>query len=123
MKRNHFGSALEPVMLTMCICLTLLLLATKASAESVFVKYRGVVNLKSFNCTETQSSVVHRICYQENSRYLIVQLGEIYYHYCRIAGPIVNEWLSAEPKGQFYNTRVKGNFDCRLGGVPETGEN
>ncbi len=123
MKRNHLECALEPVMLTMCICLTLLLLATQASAESVYVKYRGVVDLKSFNCTETQSSVVHRICYQEKNQYLIVLLGNVYYHYCRIAGPIVNEWLNAESKGKFYNERVKGNFDCRLGGVPETGQN
>jgi hypothetical protein len=123
MKRNHLECALEPVMLTMCICLTLLLLATQASAESVYVKYRGVVDLKSFNCTETQSSVVHRICYQEKSQYLIVLLGNVYYHYCRISPLTVGEWLEAESKGKFYNAQIKGNFDCRLGGVPETGQN
>ncbi len=110
-------------MRTICLCLTVLLIATKASAESVFVKYRGVVDLKSFNCTETQSSVVHRICYQEKNQYLIVLLGNVYYHYCRISPLTVREWLDAESKGKFYNAQIKGNFDCRLGGVPETGQN
>lgn len=114
MRRNINRSVTKALL----ILIFLTLFASTAFADSVFVKYRGVVDLKSFNCTETQSSVVHRICYQEKSQYLIVLLGEVYYHYCRIPAPTVSEWLGAESKGKFYHAHIKGNFDCRLGGVP-----
>jgi len=92
-----------------------------ALAESVFVKYQGPVDLQAFTCTDTVSSFVHRICYQPDQSYLVVLLGNTYYHYCRIPLQVVSQWLNADSKGHFYNGSIKGNFDCRLGGIPRDG--
>ena len=89
-----------------------------ALAETVFVKYQGPVDLEPFTCTDTESSLVHRICYQPEHSYLVVLLDQTYYHYCRIPSQVVSQWLSAESKGRFYLGNIKGNFDCRLGGIP-----
>lgn len=94
-------------------------ISTTAMAETVFVKYQGPVDLGSFDCTPTQSSFVHRICYQADQSYLVVLLDQTYYHYCRIPSQVVNQWLGADSQGRFYNAAIKGNFDCRLGGIPE----
>jgi hypothetical protein len=87
-------------------------------AETVYVKYRGLVDLTGFDCQDTTSSFVNRICYQKKTHYLIVLLGNTYYHYCRIPPSVVTDWLDASSKGQFYNANVKGEYDCRLGGIP-----
>jgi hypothetical protein len=90
-----------------------------ALAETVNVKYQGPVDLGPFICTDTESSFVHRICYQPEQSYLIILLDQTYYHYCRIPSQVVSQWLNADSKGRFYNGSIKGNFDCRLGGIPE----
>ena len=91
-----------------------------AQAETIFVKYRGMVDLHEFSCTNTESSFVHRICYKKADKYLIVLLSDTYYHYCQVPQDIVQQWLNAESKGKFYNSRMKGNFDCRLNGYTVT---
>jgi hypothetical protein len=101
------------------LLLALIFTSTAALAETVFVKYQGPVDLESFRCTDTQSSFVHRICYQQNQSYLVVLLDQTYYHYCRMPQQVVSQWLAADSKGRFYLNSIKGNFDCRLGGVPE----
>lgn len=88
------------------------------NAETVFVKYRGPVDLKGFDCSFTSSSFVHRICYNDESQYIVVLLNQTYYHYCRVPQSVVNQWLDSDSKGRFFNTDVKGKYDCRLGGVP-----
>ena len=90
-----------------------------AYAESVYVKYRGNTSLDNFICTNTSSSFVHRICYQQQHSYVIVLLGRTYYHYCRVPDTTVNRWLSSSSKGSFYHSNIKGRFDCRLGGIPK----
>jgi hypothetical protein len=87
-------------------------------AETVYVKYRGPVNLDKFQCAQPGSSLVHRICYRSDHQYLIVLLGQTYYHYCNMPSTAVRQWLGAPSQGKFYRTYVKGRYDCRLGGVP-----
>jgi len=97
----------------------LCVVSTAALAERVDVKYRGAVDLTHFACQNTESSFVHRICYDAPHQYLIVQLQGTYYHYCRVPADTLQSWLSASSKGKFYSAYIKGRFDCRLGGVPE----
>ncbi|MGF6395047.1 KTSC domain-containing protein [Pseudomonas plecoglossicida] len=94
--------------------------STVTLAETVFVKYQGPVDLKPFTCTATASSLVHRICYQSEQSYLVVLLDQTYYHYCRMPAQVVTQWLNADSKGRFYLGNIKGNFDCRLGGIPNS---
>lgn len=105
-------------MKTLVVSLFLLISAAFARAETVYVKYRGPVDLDGFNCQYTVSSFVNRICYQKDAQYLVVLLKSTYYHYCRIPPFVVGAWLSAPSKGEFYNAKVKGEYDCRLGGIP-----
>ncbi len=47
-------------------------LATSAIAETVDVKYRGPVDLKTFACTDTVSSFVNRVCYDKANAYMLI---------------------------------------------------
>ena len=87
-------------------------------AESVYVQYRGTVSLDNFDCEKTRSSFVNRICYQQQNNYVLVSLSGTYYQYCRVPYSTVNRWLNSPSKGSFYNSNIKGGFDCRYGGVP-----
>jgi hypothetical protein len=92
-------------------------LPTAGWAETVFVKYRGMVDLAPFSCTGTVSSLVQRICYDARNSYMLIDLNGTFYHYCRIDQGTVNGLLTADSKGRFYNTSIKGRFDCRAGGI------
>lgn len=97
----------------------LVVLPALAAAQDVFVKYRGVVNLKSFACQRVSSSFVGNVCFDRRSQYMLIELNGTYYHYCRIGAETVSALVSAPSVGRFYNQQIKGNFDCRLGGIPK----
>ena len=64
---------------------TLCVLAAPVFAESINVKYQGVVDLESYDCQSvTRSSLVHRVCYDDAKRQMIIELGSTYYAYCDI---------------------------------------
>ena len=100
-----------PQFLTFCLAFL-----STAYAESVYVKYRGIVNLDDFRCSWVSSSFVDRICYQDEARYLLVSLNGTYYHYCGVPEHVFSSWLQASSKGRFYNAYVKGRYDCRYSG-------
>ena len=57
------------------------LMCTAAQAESVFVKYRGEVDLAPFDCSGVdRSSLVQRVCYERRESYMIINLNGTYYH-------------------------------------------
>jgi len=91
-----------------------------AHAESVFVKYRGEVDLEPFDCTDIErSSFIERVCYDEANEYMLINLNGTYFHYCDIDSDTVDALLEADSMGRFYNVFIKGSFDCRTGYVPE----
>ena len=60
-------------------------LNSSLTAETVDVKYRGPVDLTPFACTDTpRSSFVRRVCYDDKSQYMVIQLNNTYYHYCEM---------------------------------------
>jgi hypothetical protein len=88
-------------------------------AESVFVKYRGAVDLKSFDCKDlTRSSFIDRVCYDRSKEYMLISLNGTYYHYCEIDASTVSALLDASSMGRFYNANIKSQFDCRVHRVP-----
>ena len=94
-----------------------------AFAETVFVKYRGPVDLKPFACQWTgRSSFIERLCYDKKEHYVLVNLKGTYYHYCGIPESVVNDWLGAPSMGQYYNQNVKGSYDCRVTPPPRYGQ-
>ena len=96
-----------------------LLLSFNSYGESVYVKYRGTVSLDNFYCEKTRSSFVDRVCYQEQNNYVLVSLSGAYYQYCGVPYSTVNRWLNSTSKGSFYNSSIKGKFDCRYSSLSD----
>lgn len=90
-----------------------------AQAETVDVKYRGPVDLASFDCKLIErSSLVTRVCYLGKESYLVVRLKKTYYHYCDVDAATVRNFLAAASMGRFYNASIKdsgtgGKFSCK----------
>ncbi len=101
-----------------------LLVTTPATSETVDVKYRGIVDLMPFACTDTpRSSFVQRVCYDKAQSYMLINLRGTYYHYCELSGATFDAFMAAPSLGQFYNQNIKGSgsdgpFDCRTHRVP-----
>ncbi len=90
-----------------------------AHAETVYVKYRGPVDLAPLQCEfVSKSSLVNRVCYDRKEQYMVIELQGTYYHYCEIDGATVAGLRGADSMGRFYNARIKGNFDCRINRIP-----
>jgi hypothetical protein len=98
--------------------------ATFAHAETVDVKYRGPVDLKSFACTDvTRSSFIQRVCYDKGQTYMLINLHGMFYHYCELPVDTFDALMAAPSMGQFYNQNIKGfgsdgPFDCRTHRTP-----
>jgi hypothetical protein len=123
-KRNATRDAV--VQMNRLIAIVLTLLAASASAsETVDVKYRGIVDLKAFACTDTpRSSFIQRVCYDKAQSYMLINLRGTYYHCCDLPAPTFDALIAAPSMGQFYNQNIKGSgsdgpFDCRTHKVPQ----
>ena len=79
----------------------------------------GVVDLAPFQCDSiNRSSLVTRVCYDRKEQYMVIGLQGTYYHYCEIDAGTVSALRGAESMGRFYNSNIKGRFDCRTNRVP-----
>jgi hypothetical protein len=88
------------------------LLPRDATAEHVFVKHRGMVSLEGFECRPLTSSVVDTVCYDRHQTYLLIQLHGTFHQHCRIERQTVSALVAAASVGRFYNTAIKGRYDC-----------
>lgn len=102
-----------------------LALASPALAESVLVKYRGLVPLATFECQDvTESGFIERICFDEAQSYMLISLNGTFYQYCEIGAPLVWVFMGFPNKGQFFNQKIKGwgddgPYDCRTHRIPD----
>jgi len=106
--------------------IVLLNFINSAFAETVEVKYHGLVNIGNFDCnTITRSSFIRRVCYNNQHSYMIISLDYTYYHYCSVDPTTVRNFLNAESMGRYYNANIRsqgsrrGPFDCRDHPVPK----
>ncbi|RMX61914.1 KTSC domain-containing protein [Roseibium alexandrii] len=106
------------------ILIALLGFTSLAQSETVYVKYRGDILLDTFSCQSiSRSSFVKRVCYQPETRYMILRLRSTYYHYCEVGSNVVTAFLGASSMGRFYNVNIRassngGLYDCRNHRVP-----
>jgi hypothetical protein len=104
--------------------LLVLLFAAEVRSETVDVKYRGPVDLKTFECRDiNRGSFIQRVCYDKAQSYMIIGLRGTYYHYCELPPATFDSLMSAPSMGQFYNQNIKGSgsdgpYDCRTHRVP-----
>jgi len=101
-----------------------LLFAAPTNSETIDVKYRGPVDLKTFECQDiSRSSFIQRVCYDKAQSYMIISLRGTYYHYCELPPATFDGLMGAPSMGQFYNQNIKGSgsdgpFDCRTHRIP-----
>lgn len=87
--------------------LALLFTAPWEEAEVVDVRDRGAVDLKPFTCQDiTRSSVISRVCYDSESRRMLVQRHAVYRQYCDLPRATVDALLSAPSMGQFFRASI-----------------
>jgi hypothetical protein len=104
--------------------LIFLLPAAEVRSETIDVKYRGTVDLKSFECRDiNRSSFIQRVCYDKAQSYMLINLKGTYYHYCELPPATYDRLMGAPSMGQFYNQNIKGTgsdgpYDCRTHRVP-----
>jgi len=101
------------------IAAVLSLTAGPVSAERVYVKARGEVELSHFRCDNiSRSENVKRVCYDESEAYVLVSLKGVWYHFCGVPATTVSSWKKAASKGRYYNDVIRGNFDCTQVSAP-----
>jgi KTSC domain len=96
--------------------------AAAAPNHIVWVKYRQTPVNVADRCFEyldtSRSSFITGAWYDGSNSYMVIGLRGTYYHYCRMPSNAWNAFRAADSFGRHYNAFIKGNFDCRLGGVP-----
>ena len=98
--------------------IALLFAAPLEEAESIDVRYRGPVNLKSFICQDiTRSSLIDRVCYDEANRHMVVRRNAVHDQYCELPKEVVVAFLNAPSMGQYFKANIAGNdksgpYDC-----------
>lgn len=95
------------------IALASLFIAHAASAEVVTVRDRGEVDLRRLVCESIPRSAIHRVCVDEINRYMIVQLGGSYLHYCEVDSHLVYGLIHAERPSRFFASEIKGRYRCQ----------
>ena len=101
------------------ILIILALTLSMLQAQSVYVKYKGVVNTDTMVTKSIgYSSFVNDIKYNAKHQYLLVKLNSTYYHYCSIPENVVNNWISSSSLGRYYKYNIRGNYDCRYNYLP-----
>ena len=91
----------------------------ESNTGTVDVKYRGPVSLAPFSCEAvTKSSAIQKVCYDQENSYMLINLNGNWYHHCSIDQKTVSNLLKSESLGQYYNSTIKGYFDCRANSFP-----
>lgn len=89
----------------------------------VVVRYRSdPVDLAypgRFDVVIPDSTVVSAAAFDSESEYLLIALNGVWYHYCSVPGSVWSAFGEASSKGRFYNSELRGRYDCRGGGVPD----
>jgi hypothetical protein len=111
-------------MTRLAFILALLFTAPWQEAEIVDVKDRGAVDLKPFSCQDiTRSSVIDRVCYDAESRRMLLQRQAVYHQYCDLPKDTLDAFLNAPSMGRYYRANIEGGdpsgpYGCRTDKVP-----
>jgi len=66
----------------------------------------------------SKSSFVRGAWYDKDNCYMVIKLKETYYQYCGMPSEIWTIFKKTDSFGTFYNTYIKGYYDCRINFVP-----
>ena len=93
---------------------------TVAAGELAFVRPRGLIDLDAFACTKiSTSTILKRVCYDEENKYLLIEIGDIFYHYCEVPNQIVLALVRAPSVASYYNSKIRsGPYNCKSKRMP-----
>ena len=108
-------------MTRLAFILALIFTANGQDAETVAVENRDPVDLTTFSCQDvTRSSVISRVCYDRESRRMLVQRQAVYRQYCDLPRDTLDAFLNAPSMGKFLKANIEtvgsdgsGRYDCR----------
>ena len=83
-----------------------------ARAETIQVMGRGTVDLQHFVCEVAPQSAIRRVCYDEENKYMIVQLGSLYFSHCAVEAEKVYGLLHAKSVARYFNAEIRGRHTC-----------
>ena len=114
-------SLMQNAMTRLAFILALIFTANWQAAETVDVEDLSPVDLTAFDCHDiTRSSVISRVCYDTESRRMLVQRHAVYRQYCDLRQDTFDAFLNAPSMGRFFNANIKpadgdgGNpYGCR----------
>ncbi len=96
------------------------------SSNIIWVKYRSTpidLDNRQFELHDTSvSSWIRGVWYDKGNDYLIINLSGTYYHYCGVPTriwSIYKNFKQHQSYGRAYRNYLKGQYDCRLGYVPD----
>jgi len=113
----------QNAMTRLAFILALLFTAPWQEAEIVDVKDRGAVDLKPFNCRDiTRSSSISRVCYDSESRRMLVQRHAVYRQYCDLPKDTLDALLEAGLRLLVALTAVDGLGGDRFSATGAGGE-
>jgi KTSC domain len=125
---NDAAVSRRGVMLRLCVLTAALAICGgTAGATEVCVKYHKCVTFAANECAdETRSSLVHKICYRERVKYLVLAIGKdkTPYHWCNVGPEVIAELRAAPSMGKYFNQNIVGGatggkYDCRNFSIPE----
>ena len=95
------------------------LLAAPVISETVDVRGRGPVDLKTFECRDiTRSTIVQRVCYDAARRHLLVAVKNVFDQYCNVPPETFAAFMNAPSMGFYFNRSINGNsssdrYECK----------
>ncbi len=117
---------MKKILTILVIVISFVLLACNDSNENnseyVDIKYREDsvdVSTPEWEYLDTsRSSWIEGARYDEEERYMIINLQGTNYHHCNLPRSTWESFKNADSFGSDYNSYIKGNFDCRDYTVP-----
>lgn len=87
---------------------------SNSSRKLVTVKYRSSpVNVENYEFHSTsRSSFINEFWYDPSEGHLIINLNDTNYQYCEVPPDIVDNLLSSDSHGSFYNEQIKEKYRC-----------
>jgi hypothetical protein len=104
--------------------LLLRLFTADVGSETVEVRDRRIVDLRTFECRDiNRSSLIQRVCYDRAQSTLIVGIKNVYDQYCDLPPLTFDGLMGAPSMGQFFNRNIRGSeaggpYDCRMHRIP-----
>lgn len=110
-------------LLLLIVFLALVLTGCSVNSHFVKVKYRDdPVNLSDSRwdkIADKESTLVDGAWYDVTNEYMIINLSGTYYHYCSLPSSVWSSFETASSFGSYYNSNIKGKYDCRVNPVPD----